>query len=97
MLATFGLERLESGLRDDTVSAADITDILAQAGGVNPGRSGSDRTGTTADGARQRRQMRELSDDGRSPEMPAGSLPTRIYIHHQSNPEFPPTRHADRV
>jgi hypothetical protein len=31
MLATFGLERLESGLNRDTVTAADVAEFLAQA------------------------------------------------------------------
>ena len=31
MLATFGLERLESGLDGDTVSAADVAEFLEQA------------------------------------------------------------------
>jgi hypothetical protein len=32
MVATFGLERLESGLARDTVSAADVDDFLEHAG-----------------------------------------------------------------
>jgi hypothetical protein len=94
MLATFGLDRLEAGLDDDTVSPADVNAFLEQAKAdcAKPAA----RTGEV--------ETYELLDDGydyvyrdRAVAESARGLPTRAFIHHESNPEFQPTRHAHRV
>ncbi len=90
MLATFGLDRLEAGLDDDTVSPADVTAFLEQA-----------KADCAKPAARTNEvETYELLDDEYEEriitESPRG-LPTRVFIHHGSNPEFQPTRHAHRV
>ena len=93
MLATFGLDRLEAGLDTNTVSQEDVAAVLEQAKAdcAKPAA----KTGEV--------QTYELLDDddiGYSTRVVDGSprnLPTRVFIHHASNPEFQPTRHAYRV
>lgn len=93
MLATFGLDRLEANLDVDTVSPGDVDALVEQA---------------KADCARPpARPDDHIVDDAydtydtwlvhRAPAGADGDLPTRIYVHHGSNPEFQPTRHADHV
>jgi hypothetical protein len=89
MLATFGLERLESRLGREAVRAADVVEFLAQA---QPG----DVTTLARDGMAealdcfQRRRMgriepsRELTNYSRG-------------VRALANPQFRPTRHADSV
>jgi hypothetical protein len=94
MFATFGLDRLEAGLDDDTVSPADVNAFLEQARAdcAKPAA----RTGEV--------ETYELLDDDddigystRVVDQSPQGLPTRVVIHHGSNPEFQPTRHAYRV
>jgi hypothetical protein len=91
MLATFGLERLESSLTRDSVATADRPDFLqqSQTGEVKtPSRNGA---GQALDGRHRLRYERSaVSVDG-------PSLPTRVYAHHRSNPQFQAPQHADRV
>ncbi|MDT5328254.1 MAG: hypothetical protein QOF25_5406 [Mycobacterium sp.] len=93
MLATFGLDRLEASLDGDTVSPEDVAAVLEQA---------------KADCARPpARADDHIVDDAydtydswlehRASPAADRALPTRIYVHHGSNPEFQPTRQADRV
>jgi hypothetical protein len=93
MLATFGLDRLEASLDGVTVSPDDVAALVEQA---------------KADCARPPAQPDDhIVDDAydtydtwlehRAPANADGELPTRIYVHHGSNPEFRPTRQADRV
>ncbi|MCU1701238.1 MAG: putative rane protein [Mycobacterium sp.] len=93
MLATSGLDRLEASLEGDTVSPEDIAAVLEQA---------------KADCARPpARPDDHIVDDAydtyetwlehRASPASEQVLPTRIYIHHGSNPEFRATRQADRV
>jgi hypothetical protein len=93
MLATFGLDRLEASLDGDTVSPEDVAAVLEQA---------------KADCARPpARADDHIVDDAydtydswlehRASPAADQALPTRIYVHHGSNPEFQPTRQADRV
>jgi hypothetical protein len=94
MLATFGLDRLEAGLEGDAVSPADVTAFLEQA-----------KADCAKPAARTSEvQTYELLDDGddfdyseRSVPGSSRGLPTRVLLHHRSNPEFQPTRHAYRV
>ena len=100
MLATFGLERLEAGLTEDAVSPADVTAALDRAK-ADCARRALPRYRATDDAAS------ELDDDSEfDPYVdrgdlvfsdPSPRLPARIYVHHRSNREFLPTRHADRV
>ena len=93
MLATFGLDRLEAGLTDDTVSADDVTELLEQA---------------RAESARRPIPVPDPGPPGALPHREAHHdryvaahaepyLPTRVYVHQASNPQFQPTRQADRV
>jgi hypothetical protein len=78
MVATFGLERLESGLTRDSEPASDVDDFLQRAGA-------------------NRRQRRLEPIETLPTRMTAAEVPTRVYIPHRPNPQFQPTRHANRV
>ena len=98
MLATFGLERLESGLRRDTVSATDVAEFLEQAEAGDVDTLARDGMSDALDCLNQRLHERESGTNGvRRAEQLAPGLPTRVYLHHLANPEFQPTRHANRV
>ena len=98
MLATFGLERLESGLHRDTVSATDVAEFLEQAEAADVDTLARDGMGRALDRLNQRLHERESATNGghAAPRTSPG-LPTRLYLHHRANPEFQPTRHANRV
>ncbi|MDY6871650.1 MAG: hypothetical protein SV966_14460 [Actinomycetota bacterium] len=68
MVGTFGLERLESGLAHDTVSASDVDDFLLQADSDDVGRLACDGMGPAIAGMHRRQQNRL---------QPVGTLPTR--------------------
>ena len=100
MLATFGLERLESGLDRDTVSATDVAEFLEQAQADDVRTLARDGMPTALDGMHRRLQGRipdvevarvRITED----EWP--NLPTPLYAYNRSNPEFQPSRHANRV
>jgi hypothetical protein len=97
MLATFGLERLESGLRRDTVSATDVAKFLEQAEAADVDTLARDGMSRALDNLNQRLHERESAQNGFSAAAPAPGLPSRLYVHHRPNPEFQPTRHANRV
>jgi hypothetical protein len=97
MLATFGLQRLESSLEDDTVSASDVAEFLDQAEPGDVDTLAREGMGRALDGLHQRLGEREWSLDARTAARDTGSLPNRLYVHHRSNPEFQPTQHANRV
>jgi hypothetical protein len=97
MLATFGLQRLESSLDDDAVSAADVAEFLEQAEPDDVDTLAREGMGRALDGLHERLSERDwLLDGGIGARRPA-SLPNRLVVHHRSNPEFQPTRHANRV
>jgi hypothetical protein len=89
MLATFGLERLESGLNRDTVSAADVAEFLQQAEAADVDALARDGMDRALVGLQRRIRDREPVE--------MSSLPTRLYVHHRPNPEFQPTPHANPV
>nr|WP_083341789.1 MULTISPECIES: hypothetical protein [Mycobacterium] len=102
MLAAIGLERLETGLNDDTVTAADVAEFLDQAE--------ADEVGTLArDGMPealecfQRRRLEQLDTtlDWIPPVSPPPAVglgvPARRQIHSRANPQFRPTKQANRV
>jgi hypothetical protein len=93
MLATFGLDRLEAGLADDTVSETDVTALLEQAKADSVRRPLGVRDTTLPDTLPLRESLPERYASADS----GAGLPTRVYVHHRSNPQFQPTRQADRV
>jgi hypothetical protein len=95
MLATFGLERLESGLQRDTVTSTDVAKFLEQADAADVDTLARDGMSRAIDDMKQRLHERENNGSGTS--TPARGLPSRLYVHHQANPEFQPTRQANRV
>lgn len=107
MLATFGLDRLEAGLVDDAVSPADVAAALEQARAdcAKPPAPRADGIDGAHHGVGDDGDDLDYDDfepfSGRFTEYAmsdsASALPTRIYVHHRTNPEFRPTRHADRV
>ena len=97
MLATFGLQRLESNLEHDTVSAADVAEFLNQAEPDDLNTLAREGMGRALDSMHQRLGDRDWPLDGRTGAAEMASLPTRLYVHHRPNPEFQPTRHANRV
>ena len=97
MLATFGLERLESGLSRDTVTATDVAEFLQQAEADDVNTLARDGMTQALECLHRRHHDSDatISAPTASTDMPG--LPTRIYHHHPSNPQFQPTRHANRV
>lgn len=98
MLATFGLDRLESGLVGDTVSAEDVAAALdrAKADCARPAAHHDDDE-LDADDVYEPFPTHLSETVPGAPGASSQRLPARIYIHHRGNPEFLPTRQADRV
>ena len=100
MLATFGLQRIESGLDRDTVSAADVAEFLEQAQADDVHTLARDGMPEALNGMHRR-----LSD--RVPDVEVAKayiiddewsdLPTPQYAYNRANPEFQPSRHANPV
>jgi hypothetical protein len=97
MLATFGLQRLESSLNDDIVSASDVAEFLDQAEADDVNTLAREGMGRALDGLHQRLGERDWPVVGPGAVRDVASLPNRLYEPHRSNPEFRPTRHANRV
>jgi hypothetical protein len=97
MLATFGLQRLESSLDEDTVSASDVADFLDQAEADDVNTLAREGMSRALDGLHQRLGERDWPVDRPTAARDMASLPNRLYVHHRSNPEFHPTQHANRV
>lgn len=97
MLATFGLDRLEAGLNRDTVSANEVAAFLARAGAADVNTLARDGMSTALDRSRQRPHTHASTSNGRIGNGATPDLPTRYYGHRGANPEFQPTRHANRV
>ena len=100
MLATFGLQRIESGLDRDTVSAADVAEFLEQAQADDVHTLARDGMPEALDGMHRRLSDRVpdaevakayITDDEWS------DLPTPLYAYNRANPEFQPSRHANPV
>jgi len=90
MLATFGLDRLEASLEADTVSPDDVTAVLEQAKAdcAKPATRPIDAyTYGSVDARYEERLLLEAPEN----------LPTRVYVHHATNPEFRETRQPYRV
>jgi hypothetical protein len=97
MLATFGLQRLESSLDDDTVSAADVAEFLDQAEPDDVNTLAREGMGRALDGLHQRLGERDWPVAAPTADRRVPSLPNRLLVHHAANPEFQRTRHANRV
>jgi hypothetical protein len=97
MLATFGLQRLESSLNEDTVSASDVAEFLNQAEPDDVNTLAREGMGPALDGLHQRLGERDWPLEAPSAVRDLASLPNGLYVPHRSNPEFQPTRHANRV
>jgi len=97
MLATFGLQKLESSLNDDTVSASDVAEFLQQADRHDVNTLAREGMGRALRGLHQRLGEQDRPLEGGTGARDTTSLPTRPHVHHGSNPEFQPTRHANRV
>jgi hypothetical protein len=100
MLATFGLQRIESGLDRDTVSATDVAEFLEQAQAADVRTLARDGMPEALNGMHRR-----LSDRVADAEVARAyiiddewsDLPTPLYADNRANPEFQPSRHANRV
>jgi hypothetical protein len=97
MLATFGLQQLESRLGDDSVSASDVAEFLDEAEADDVNTLAREGMGPALDGLHQRLGERDWPFDGKTPVRDTAGWPSRPYTHHRPNPEFRPTRHANRV
>jgi hypothetical protein len=97
MLATFGLQRLESSLEDDTVSAADVAEFLDQAEADDVNTLAREGMGRAIDGLHKRLGEQDWPLAAAPAAREMSSLPNRMVMHHRANPEFQPTRHANRV
>ncbi len=103
MLATFGLERLETGLVRDTYSATDVAEFLKQARADDVRTLARDGMPKALDSLHRRLHERASVPEpvktvrtvGVLSESP--NLPTPLYVYNRANPEFQPSRHANRV
>jgi hypothetical protein len=93
MLATFGLERLESGLNHDTLSATDVAEFLKQARADDVRTLARDGMPHALDCLHRRLQP----DPGSAAVDKWPHLPIPLYVYNRGNTEFQPTRHANRV
>ncbi|WP_284232421.1 hypothetical protein [Mycobacterium antarcticum] len=90
MLATFGLDRLEAGLDTDAVSPADVNDFLEQA------KADCAKPAARTPRVATYRLLDDVHSERLATEWPR-PLPTAVFGHHGSNPEFQATRHAHPV
>jgi hypothetical protein len=97
MLATFGLERLESGLSDDSVSAADVAEFLNQAEASDVDTLAREGMPEALDHLHRRLHDRNCPGTSHPDAAEPTGLPIRVYLRSWGNPEFRPTRHANRV
>ncbi|HEY9264215.1 MAG TPA: hypothetical protein VIQ11_06395 [Mycobacterium sp.] len=101
MLATFGLERVESSLRRDSITAADVAGFLDQAEASDVDALARNGMDSAMHSLRRRLDAEGSAADRHVEPIPAPGLPTRQYIHHRvqqdANPEFQQTRHANPV
>jgi len=113
MLATFGLERLETGLEKDTVTARDVAEFLEQAEPVDMRRLAREGMPEALDGLHRRmgrfgdeRPHRLVDTDPATDPLLAAAfisalqhagLPGQRHNHSQANRQFGPPQHANRV
>ena len=103
MLATVGLQRVESALGGDTVSAADVSHFLEQATshgaavGPAPDPDGAVLRFAPHASARMTDFDEFVDDHDPSPNDQVRGLPSPRYVVPGPKTEFQQTRHADRV
>ncbi|MGE2732690.1 hypothetical protein ACQI4F_24750 [Mycolicibacterium vaccae] len=101
MLVTFGLERVEAGLREDSFSAADVAKFLDEAEASDVGTLARDGIDSALHSVAQRRGEVDSATGALSAVTPASGLPTRQFLQqhtrHVGNTGFQQTRHANTV
>lgn len=102
MLAAVGLERVETGLTDDTVTAADVAEFLEQAEAHDMSALVRGGMGEALDGLHRRRAERidtalEWVAPAPRPDVAERAVPARWHAHSRANPQFHPPRQANRV
>jgi hypothetical protein len=102
MLATFGLERLESGLEKDTVTATDVAEFLNQAEPIDMLILASQGMPEALDCMHRRIARTEpvtlpLLTAGLISVAERPGLPRQRHNHSQANRQFGPPQHANRV
>ena len=113
MLATFGLERLEAGLENDTVTASDVAEFLQQAEPIDVRTLAREGMPEALDCLHRR--IGRLSDESpyrlgdldpvTDPLLAAAfnsasqhpGVPRHRHNHSQANRQFGPPQHANRV
>jgi hypothetical protein len=89
MLATFGLQRLESSLNHESVGASDVAEFLAQAQPIDMRTLAREGMPEALDCFHRRRMSRI------EPSREVANYSQRAYT--RPNPQFRTTRHADSV
>lgn len=97
MLATFGLERIESSLRRDTISATDVAEFLDQAEASDVDTLARDGMDSALHSLQRRLEERDSATGGLAEHFSGAGLPTREYLPRLENTEFQQTRHANPV
>jgi hypothetical protein len=96
MLATFGLERLEAGLVDDTLTASDVAEFLEQAEPVDVSRLAREGMPEALDCLHRRRTERandELTTRPGRAEPAPDALLTAAYVSGAEEPRSSMPRH----
>lgn len=97
MLATLGLERVESSLHRDVLSPSDVAAFLDQAEASDVDTLARDGMDHALHGLHRRLDERDSATGGLAVHNQTPGLPTRQYFEHAANPEFQQTRHANPV
>lgn len=97
MLATFGLEKVEAGLRQQTISAAEVADFLSQAEASDVDALVRDGLDTAISDQNRRRVERDSADSALVRAATLSGLPTTTSFPHGVNNGFQQTRHANSV
>ena len=100
MLATFGLQRLESSLDHGTVSATDVAEFLDQAQADDVRTLVREGMPEALDGMHRRIQERVSEPEIAKllfTDAEWSNLPTMRYPDNVANTEVQPSRHANRV
>ncbi len=97
MLATFGLEKVEAGLRQQSISAAEVADFLSQAEASDVDALVRDGLDTAISDQNRRRVEREETAAVPVRSAVARDLPTGATPPHRLNNGFRQTRHANSV
>ncbi|GJF08203.1 hypothetical protein NGTWS0302_18960 [Mycolicibacterium cyprinidarum] len=97
MLATLGLDRVESSLRRDAISAIDVTEFLDQDEASDPDPLARSATNGAPRTLERRPNERDSAAAGLFYHIPMADLPTRQHLHDGANPGFQQTRHMNPV